>query len=122
MLISSQSNIKHAQDVPQDYRSVVLNAVRSFNITLVGMYNEIISKNEEYTEDEINEKIALFASCFTVQYIDDGLSYSIMNNDVTIWISTDEDLPTKDEDIMELLFEYYDSLVGEANKVRKKLK
>lgn len=122
MLISRQSNIKPSQEIPTDFRSVVLNAVRTFNTTLVGMYNELISKNEEYSEDEINEKIALFATTFTVQYVDDGLSYSIMNNDITIWISTDEDLPTTDEDIMQLLFEYYDTLVGEANKVRKKLK
>lgn len=120
MLISGQSNIKQ-QEQPKDYRSAVLNAVRTFNMSIMGTYNELFSANFK-NEDELNEAMSLFANTFVVEYKDDGVCYAIMHNEVTIWISTDESMPNSTEDIINILYDYYDAIVSEANKVRKKLK
>lgn len=121
MLISGQSNIKQQQEQPKDYRSAVLNAVRTFNMSILGTYNELFSANFK-NEDELNEAMSLFANTFVVEYKDDGICYAIMHNEVTIWISTDESMPNSTEDIINILYDYYDAIVSEANKVRKKLK
>ena len=120
MLISSPRNNMQAQELPKDFRSAVLNAVRTFNMTIMELYSDIFTKDTK--EDSDNENISLFANAFILEYVDDGISYAIVHNDATLWVSTDDSLPTNIDDITNMLFDYYDNIVSEANKVRKKLK
>jgi hypothetical protein len=118
MLVTSPSNIKNSQ--PQqvvDYRGNVLNAVREFNMTIMETFTNLF--NDKFTEDVFNEKISVFASNFTVEYVDDGLSYCVLHNDVAIWTSLEDDMPTDTDGITDMLFAYYNDNVSSANKVRK---
>ena len=118
MLVTSPSNIKNSQ--PQqvaDYRGNVLNAVREFNMTIMETFTNLF--NDKFTEDVFNEKISVFASNFTVEYVDDGLSYCVLHNDVAIWKSLEDDMPTDTDGITDMLFAYYNDNVSSANKVRK---
>ena len=118
MLVTSPSNIKNSQ--PQqvvDYRGNVLNAVREFNMTIMETFTNLF--NDKFTEDVFNEKISVFASNFTVEYVDDGLSYCVLHNDVAIWTSLEDDMPTDIDGITDMLFAYYNDNVSSANKVRK---
>lgn len=118
MLVTSPSNIKNSQ--PQqvaDYRGNVLNAVREFNMTIMETFTNLF--NDKFTEDVFNEKISVFASNFTVEYVDDGLSYCVLHNDVAIWTSLEDGMPTDTDGITDMLFAYYNDNVSSANKVRK---
>lgn len=118
MLVTSPSNIKNSQ--PQqvvDYRGNVLNAVREFNMTIMETFTNLF--NDKFTEDVFNEKISVFASNFTVEYVDDGLRYCVLHNDVAIWTSLEDDMPTDTDGITDMLFAYYNDNVSSANKVRK---
>ena len=118
MLVTSLSNIKNSQ--PQqvaDYRGNVLNAVREFNMTIMETFTNLF--NDKFTEDVFNEKISVFASNFTVEYVDDGLSYCVLHNDVAIWTSLEDGMPTDTDGITDMLFAYYNDNVSSANKVRK---
>lgn len=118
MLVTSPSNIKNSQ--PQqvvDYRGNVLNAVREFNMTIMETFTNLF--NDKFTEDVFNEKISVFASNFTVEYVDDGLRYCVLHNDVAIWKSLEDDMPTDTDGITDMLFAYYNDNVSSANKVRK---
>ena len=122
MLITSRGSIPENQEAPanKDFRSAILNAVRTYNMTIMGTYSDVFKTNE--TNEEIDEGISLFANAFVVEYKDDGICYAIMHNEATLWISTDESMPNTTEEVTDMLFDYYDSIVSEANKVRKKLK
>lgn len=118
MLVTGPSNIKNSQ--PQqvaDYRGNVLNAVREFNMTIMETFTNLF--NDKFTEDVFNEKISVFASNFTVEYVDDGLSYCVLHNDVAIWTSLEDGMPTDTDGITDMLFAYYNDNVSSANKVRK---
>ncbi len=118
MLVTGTSSIKNSQ--PQqvaDYRGNVLNAVREFNMTIMETFTNLF--NDKFTEDVFNEKISVFASNFTVEYVDDGLSYCVLHNDVAIWTSLEDGMPTDTDGITDMLFAYYNDNVSSANKVRK---
>lgn len=119
MLVTSPSNIKNSQPEQQvvDYRGNVLNAVREFNMILMETFTKLYQ--DKLSEDVFNEKISIFASNFTVEYVDDGLSYCVLHNDVAIWSSLEDGMPTSTDSICDMLFVYYNDNVSAANKVRK---